>query len=113
MNKPSKVWFNGNRGIASNESVLAGLRVLTDDSLVEDYPELDGAILLCSINLQHDGRRGRSSEVLQAILSYAGSVGKIVFLHPASGGLLTNDQLRAWYTRHGFEPYGDGMIKRP
>lgn len=112
MQKPAQIWFiDRNHGIATNESVLAGLRVLSeDDDLVDDYPELRGAILVSSISRQHDGIRGRATEVLKTILNHATRNSKAVFLIPASGGELTTEQLAEWYARHGFAHYAEGMV---
>lgn len=112
MQRPTKIWFRTNvHGIAANESVLASLRILSgDEDLVDDCPELDGAILVSSINRQHNGVRGRATEVLKIILNHAIYNNKPVFLQPASGGEIPTQQLREWYARHGFVPFADGMV---
>lgn len=112
--KPTKVSFTQLSGIAYNESVTAGLRILTeDDDIVEEYPELLSAILITGINLQHDGlpNSGRASNVLSSIVRYADINGYNLVLQAASSGRLTTSQLKAWYKRYGFYDCGDFMYR--
>lgn len=109
--------FNGRRGIAYNESVLASLRRINEDSdLLFDDPDVEGAVLISGIDRQDGGAPGRATEVLQAITSWADANGNKLALLPGMGSkyFLSKGQLEAWYERNGFVKRGSGlMVRKP
>lgn len=115
--KPAKVSWRADNGIAFNESVTAGLRLVTDDDdIALDYPERAGYVMITGISLQHSGTpdAGRASDVLRAITNWADHNNIYLLLVPSSSGRLDNDMLSAWYERNKFYKESDGaMIRSP
>ncbi len=77
--------------------------------VVMDVTETDEALKLNQIVSEEPGK-GHASDALDSLVEYADSAGKPVYLNPASLGGLTQEQLVAWYRRHGFVPVGKGMV---
>jgi hypothetical protein len=118
--KAATVDFNLNRrsGIASNESVIAGLRKIgEDDDIALENPSRVGSVLISGIDRQRDGQKGRATELLQSITSWADKNNFPLVLVPAASKVengLDNQQLEAWYTRNGFRKQADGaMVRAP
>lgn len=90
-------------GIASNESVLAGLRRIgEDDNLAYEDPAHVGSIMVTGIERQHDGSPGRASAVLDALVKWADEKGERLVLSAKASGELDQAGLEAWYERRGF-----------
>ena len=90
-------------GIASNESVLAGLRRIgEDDNLAYEDPAHVGSIMVTGIERQHDGSHGRASAVLDALVKWADEKGERLVLSAKASGELDQAGLEAWYERRGF-----------
>lgn len=79
------------------------------DGVVMDVTETDDVLKLNRIVSEHHGE-GNASEALDELVEYADEAGKPVFLNPSSLGGLTQEQLVAWYRRHGFAPIGKAMV---
>ena len=114
----SRVNFDGARGMAWNESVMATFRVIEeDDGVADEGPDLVGQILIDSVYKKAGGSRGRASDVLRAVTTWADENCLSLFLQPTGSSdpdQLDNEELRAWYGRHGFVWYTSGtMVRRP
>ena len=110
---PAQVTFDGKRGIVGNESVLGGLRTVNeDDDIAFDAPHRVGAVVLTGLDRQRDGKKGRASEVVSALTTWADANGKVLVLTPAASGELKQPELIAWYERNGFKTAPDGVMER-
>lgn len=98
--------FQRGHGIAFNESVLAGLQTVDEDSdIALEYPQLTGAILISNIERQAEGTAGRATEVLKSITDWADANNKLLVLTAAASKseLMGQKGLEDWYKRNGFE----------
>lgn len=96
--------FQNGKGQVFNESVSIGFRSINeDDDITYEYPESEGWIYIYSMELQHNGRSGRASEVLKYLTNWLDANDKTALLMPAASGKLSQDDLIAWYERNGFE----------
>lgn len=77
--------------------------------VVMEVTETDAVLKLERIVSEHQGE-GNASDALDDLVEYADAAGKPVFLNPSALGGLTQEQLVAWYRRHGFAPVGKGMV---
>lgn len=78
--------------------------------VVMDVTETDNVLKLNLIVSKEQGE-GRASEALDELVEYADEQGKPVFLNPSAiAPGLTQEQLVAWYRRHGFAPIGKAMV---
>jgi hypothetical protein len=111
--RPATVRFTGDSGIVSNESVLGGLRrIAEDDDIALDVPGRAGAIMLTGIDRQAGGEKGRASEVLKTLTSWADKNNERLVLMPSASGDLKQPNLIAWYERNGFVQRADGAMER-
>ena len=111
--KPATVNLRGDTGIVSNESVLGGLRRISeDDDIALDSPEREGAIMLTGIDRQSGGQKGRASDVLQALTTWADKNNERLVLMPSASGDLKQPDLIKWYERNGFTQASDGAMER-
>lgn len=100
------------RGCCVNESVHASFYRLTDnDDVVNDFPELAGALYISSIYTRAGGGAGigRASAVLRTLLTACPN--DTFVLTPAASGSLSQSALISWYSRYGFH-YVDGVMIR-
>lgn len=105
--------FHGNRGHASNDSVIASLRrIREDDDIALDAPERVGAILIENIYRTADGSTGKASAILRAITQWADEAQHTLVLIPAGEISGCKDALVAWYERNGFRRNNDGAMTR-
>ena len=115
--KPANVSFEEDRGrgIAFNESVLAGLRTIAeDDSIADDHPDRVGAVMLTGIDRQAGGAKGRASNLLNTITEWADTNGKTIVLMPSGSIEGSRENLISWYERNGFVQNNDGaMVRQP
>ena len=115
--KPATVSFEEARGkgIAYNESVLAGLRTIAeDDNIADDHPNRVGAVMLTGIDRQAGGAKGRASELLKGITDWADTNGKTIVLMPSGSIEGSRENLVSWYERNGFVQDNDGaMVRQP
>jgi hypothetical protein len=91
------------------------------ESFYEDFPQfpkgsMDGAVFVHGINVNGKRGTGLGKQILDATLQWADQKGKAIFLIPAAQpdaalGGLTQEQLRQWYARNGFEDHVDYMIR--
>ena len=111
--RAATVSFKDGRGVAGNESVLIGLREITeDDDIALEAPKRAGAVMLTTVNRQHDGKKGRASAALRAVTDWADTNGKPLVLMPSASGDLDTPGLKAWYARNGFVEKADGAMER-
>lgn len=69
--------------------------------------------LITRINVPEPLRgRGLGTKILSEILADADAEGVVLELHPFSSGHFTDDELRAWYSRHGFVTQPDRTMHR-
>lgn len=117
----AKVRFDPERGdgIAFNESVLAGLKTVDEDSdIALEYPQFTGAVLISNIERQAEGTSGRATEVLRSITDWADANKKPLVLTAAASKseLMGQKGLEDWYKRNGFEFVSDTdkrMVRQP
>ena len=101
------------RGIVFNESVLGGLRRITeDDDIASDYPSRNGAVMLTGLDRQAEGEKGRASDALQALTKWADTNNEKLVLMPSASGELSQSDLTSWYERNGFVTQSDGAMER-
>ena len=115
--KPATVSFEEARGkgIAYNDSVLAGLRTIAEeDNIADDHPNRVGAVMLTGIDRQAGGAKGRASELLKGITDWADTNGKTIVLMPSGSIEGSRENLVSWYERNGFVQDNDGaMVRQP
>ena len=93
------------------------------EQFYDDFPEfpkgsMDGAVFVHSLNVYNERGKGLGKKLLDSTLDWADQNQKIVFLIPAAQpdkllGGLTQEQLKQWYRRNGFDDYVDYMIRKP
>jgi hypothetical protein len=93
------------------------------DSFYEDFPQfpkgsMDGAVFVHGINVNGKRGTGLGKQILDATTKWADQKGKAIILIPAAQpdatlGGLTQEQLRQWYARNGFEDHVDYMLRQP
>lgn len=111
--REATVSFENNRGIVENESVLGGLRrVSEDDDVALENPSRVGAVVLTGLGRQAGGQPGRASEVLRALTDWADKNNERLVLTPAATGDLKQPELVKWYERNGFQLQPDGVMER-
>jgi GNAT superfamily N-acetyltransferase len=72
---------------------------------IADLIRHPGGLLLTRINIPAQFRRqGHGNLLLKKVLDAADKDGVTLFLHVASYGTMTDEQLEAWYRRNGFIP---------
>lgn len=109
----STVSFENNKGIVSNESVLGGLRRISeDDDVASENQQRVGAVMLTGLSRQAGGKAGRASEALQTLTRWADVNGERLVLVPAASGDLKQPALIKWYERNGFTLMPDGVMER-
>lgn len=107
------VSFENNRGVVGNESVLGGLRRISeDDDIASESPNRVGAVLLTGLDRQAGGQAGRASEVVKALTEWADKNNETLVLSPAASGDLKQPELVKWYERNGFTQMPDGAMER-
>jgi len=81
---------------------------LSDGGL--DVTETDDLLKLNQIVSEQQGQ-GHASEALDSLVEYADETGKPVFLSPSAiAEGLSQEELVAWYRRHGFSRAGKMMV---
>jgi hypothetical protein len=111
--KDAAVTFRGRRGHASNESVIASLRVIDeDDDIAFEYPKRVGAVMLENIYRVDKGETGRATPLLQSIANWADANGKKLVLMPSGEIANSRAALKNWYERNGFVSKADGAMER-
>jgi len=98
-----------------NPIASAGFKTLDEDNDLSS--DLAGATFITGMNVS-DRNKGTGTKLLNAIVSWADANGKTVVLVPAATpdsamGGLSQEQLRAWYARNGFEDRVDYMVREP
>lgn len=92
----------------------AGFKVLGEDNNLSE--KLAGATLITGMDTTKEGQ-GTGSKLLKAITDWADANGKKLALVPAAapkGELgLSQEQLKEWYARNGFEDRTDFMVREP
>ena len=93
------------------------------EQFYEDFSEfpkgsMDGAVFVHSFNVYNERSKGLGKKLLNATLAWADQNQKPIFLVPAAQpdkllGGLTQQQLKDWYKRNGFEDRVDYMIRMP
>jgi hypothetical protein len=107
------VSFENNRGVVGNESVLGGLRRISeDDDIASESSNRVGAVLLTGLDRQAGGQTGRASEVVSALTEWADKNNETLVLTPAASGDLKQPDLIKWYERNGFKLMPDGAMER-
>ena len=113
--KAINIKFKDDRAYASNESVMASLRRISeDDDIALDEPRRVGAVMLENINRLAEGRPGRATALLQDITNWADANGETIVLMPSGQIDGSRENLKAWYERNGFVAQPDGaMVREP
>ena len=92
----------------------AYFKVLDEDNDVSD--DLVGATMITGMGATKEGQ-GEGSKLLKAITAWADANGKKLVLVPAATPKgergLSQEQLKAWYARNGFEDRIDYMVREP
>jgi GNAT superfamily N-acetyltransferase len=92
----------------------AGFKVLDEDNNLSE--DLAGATLITGMDTTEKGQ-GTGSKLLKAVTDWADANGKRLALVPAAssdgGRGLSQEQLKAWYARNGFEDRIDYMVREP
>ena len=93
----------------------AGFKTLDEDNDLSN--DLAGATFITGMNVS-DRNKGTGTKLLNAIVNWADKNDKIVVLVPAATpdsalGGLSQEQLKAWYARNGFEDRVDYMVREP
>lgn len=92
-------------------STSACVRIIEeDDDIALEDETLIGCVFVSSI-LRIGTTRGHATPLLQAIKDYAGS--RPIALFPVAGCVpdaLSQEQLVAWYERHGFKRQPSGLF---
>jgi hypothetical protein len=92
----------------------AGFKVLDEDNNLSD--SLAGATMITGMGVTKEGQ-GVGSKLLKAITAWADANGKRLVLIPAAtpkGELgLSQEQLKEWYARNGFDDRTDFMVREP
>ena len=103
---------SGKKG--ENPIATAGFKVLDEDNNLSE--NLAGATLITGMDTTKEGQ-GTGSKLLKAITDWADANGKRLALVPAAapkGELgLSQEQLKEWYARNGFEDRTDFMVRKP
>ena len=111
--KKASVSFKNDQGIVGNESVLGGLRRITeDDDIASEAPNRVGAVMLTGLDRQAGGQAGRASEVVKELTDWADKNNEKLVLTPAASGELKQPDLIKWYERNGFTQMPDGAMER-
>jgi len=92
----------------------AHFKVLDEDNDISD--NLVGATMITGMGATKEGQ-GEGSKLLKAITAWADANGKKLVLVPAASPKgergLSQEQLKAWYARNGFEDRIDYMVREP
>jgi len=92
----------------------AHFKVLDEDNDISD--NLVGATMITGMGATKEGQ-GEGSKLLKAITAWADANGKKLVLVPAATPKgergLSQEQLKAWYARNGFEDRIDYMVREP
>ena len=93
----------------------AGFKVLDEDNDLSE--NLAGATLITGMNVA-SRNAGDGSRLLKSITNWADTNGKTLALVPAASpdsalGGLSQEQLKDWYARNGFEDRVDYMVREP
>jgi len=93
----------------------AGFKVLDEDNDLSD--DLIGATMITGIDVANRNK-GAGTKLLSAITNWADTNDKTLVLVPAAAfdselGGLTQEQLKDWYARNGFEDRVDYMVRVP
>jgi len=92
----------------------AHFKVLDEDNDISD--NLVGATMITGMGATKEGQ-GEGSKLLKAITAWADANGKKLVLVPAATPKgergLSQEQLKAWYVRNGFEDRIDYMVREP
>jgi len=93
------------------------------EQFYEDFPQfpkgsMDGAVFVHSFNVPKERGKGIGRRLLNSTLDWADQNQKPIFLIPAAQpdealGGLTQEQLKDWYKRNGFEDRVDYMVRMP
>lgn len=97
----------------STKTIRASFGPPHEDSLYAEagWNEKNAIVLENIVNLTGRTGSGKASEVLEGIKDLAAKEGKAVLLQPIPSA--QKAQLKAWYSRHGFEDYGDYWVWKP
>lgn len=93
----------------------AGFKTLEEDNNISD--DLVGATFITGMNASAKNK-GAGTKLLNSITNWADTNGKTLVLVPAASpdatlGGLTQEQLKTWYARNGFEDRVDYMVRAP
>jgi len=93
------------------------------EKFYEDFPQfpkgsMDGAVFVHGFNVPKERGKGIGRKLLNSTLDWADQNQKPIFLIPAAQpdealGGLTQEQLKNWYKRNGFEDRVDYMVRMP
>jgi len=93
----------------------AGFKTLEEDNNISD--DLVGATFITGMNASAKNK-GAGTKLLKSITNWADTNGKTLVLVPSASpdaelGGLSQEQLKDWYTRNGFEDRVDYMVRAP
>ena len=93
----------------------AGFKTLDEDNNLSS--DLAGATLITGMDVT-DRNKGTGTELLNSIVNWADTNNKPLVLVPAAQpdaalGGLTQEQLKKWYAKNGFEDRVDYMVRQP
>jgi hypothetical protein len=104
---------SGEKG--GNPIASAGFKTLDENNNLSD--DLVGATMITGMDVTNRNK-GAGTKLLSAITNWADTNGRTLALVPAATpdgalGGLSQEQLKDWYARNGFENHGDYMVRNP